>query len=559
MKTKTILSFGAIISLGIVLVMLLVNGNYFLSFLIFVAFLSSTAYFVKIAKISRHSRKQSQLNLLSGTWYETVALPYARPFSRRQLITFKISLGFFILALNLFAPAGPTPIQRLLASLIIVLASVPVLLWLSGRDRGIPFMPFFAIIYVVYYALSIFLINEYTHNVYERVPLSDSSIEYALMLSLLGLGFVFIGYYGIHQKAIARIVPSFNMQWKNYGKVKQLSVLFGIIGLLFYYTKILIPFDVNIRPAIGYATDLVVISITLLFILQLTGRLGKLGIGFLWAFLVPCRVLLGLGTGATFQGVQIFLLIIFIYAALKHCMPWKVILAGFVMLIILRAGMNEFRAQSWGVGEMTDRTYTDADRTHTEKVALFLKVAKDSFTGKAQSYSEAMEFSLRRTNSLLIFAEVVESTPASVPFWRGATYYPLLFKPIPRFLYPGKPIEITGQTFGHRYGFLSPNDFSTSCNLPQIVELYINFGKVGIILGAFFIGTLYRTVQHIFIHREMGIGAVVACIYILNMFLVMETGTSQVFGGAFWALIYMGLLHLLVKKAGGVLTYNRST
>ncbi|MFQ5964071.1 MAG: hypothetical protein ACE5KZ_07295 [Candidatus Scalinduaceae bacterium] len=503
--------------------------------------------------ISRRSREQSRLNLLPGTWYETVALPYARPFSRRQLITFGISLGFVILALNLYAPSGPTPIQRLLASLTIVLASVPVLLWLSGRDRGIPFMPFFAAIYAVYYALSIFLINEYTHSAYKNIPLSDSSIEQALMLSLLGLGFVFIGYYGFHQRAIARIVPSFNMQWKSYGKVKQLSIIFGIIGLSIYYIKILIPIAVNIRQIVAYATDLVVISIIILFVLQLTGRLGILGMGFLWVFLVPCRVLLGLGTGATFQGIQILLLLIFIYATLKHLMPWKAMLVGFVMLIILRSGMGEFRDQSWGVGEM-------GDMSPTENVALFLKVAKDSFTGEYQSYSDAKEFSLRRTNSLLIFAEVVEATPASVPFWRGETYYPLLFKPIPRFLYPGKPIEMTGQTFGHRYGFIHELDTMTSVNLPQLVELYINFGKVGVILGAFFIGTLYRIVQHLFIHREMGIGAVVACIYIFNILLVMETGTSQVFGGAFWALIYMGLLHQLIKKnrlERGV-AYNRS-
>ncbi len=552
MKNNNILSIGAIISLGILLVMLLANGNYFLLGLISAVFLS-VAYFVKIGQISRRSRQQSQLNLLSGTWYETVALPYARPFSRRQLITVGISLGFFILALNLYAPAGPTPIQRLLASLTIVLASVPVLLWLSGRDRGIPFMPFFAAIYAVYYALSIFLINEYTHAVHKEIPLSDSSIEKALMLAFLGLGFVFIGYYGFHQRAIARIVPSFNMQWKSYGKVRQLSVIFGIIGLSVYYMKILIPIAVNIRQIVDYATDLVVISILILFVLQLTGRLGILGMGFLWVFLVPCRVLLGLGTGATFQGMQILLLLIFVYATLKHLMPWKAMLAGFVMLIILRAGMGEFRDQSWGVGGTRVMS-------PTENVALFLKVAKDSLTGESQSYSDAKEFSLRRANSLLIFAEIVEATPARVPFWRGETYYPLLFKPIPRLLYPGKPIEMTGQTFGHRYGFLGKSDLMTSVNLPQLVELYVNFGKVGVILGAFIIGTLYRVVQHLFIHCKMGIGAVVGCIYISNILLVMETGTSQVFGGAFWALIYMGLLHLLLKKDGlgrGV-AYNRT-
>jgi len=109
----------------------------------------------------------------------------------------------------------------------------------------------------------------------------------------------------------------------------------------------------------------------------------------------------------------------------------------------------------------------------------------------------------------MTFAEIIERTPAQIPFWGGGTLYPLLFKPIPRLLYPDKPRESSGQTFGHLYGFLSPDDETTSYNLPQLVEFYGNFGILGVLAGMFFLGVLYRVIQYIFVHPSMGLGAIV--------------------------------------------------
>jgi hypothetical protein len=142
---------------------------------------------------------------------------------------------------------------------------------------------------------------------------------------------------------------------------------------------------------------------------------------------------------------------------------------------------------------------------------------------------------------------VIETTPAQIPFWKGETFYPLLFKPIPRFLYSDKPEEISGQTFGHRYGFLSPNDSSTSYNLPQLVELYANFGVPGVLVGMFFLGSIYRILQCIFVHPNMGLGAVVGGAYSFTQLLLIESSFSLVIGGLFWVLIFLGLLHMVMK------------
>jgi hypothetical protein len=77
--------------------------------------------------------------------------------------------------------------------------------------------------------------------------------------------------------------------------------------------------------------------------------------------------------------------------------------------------------------------------------------------------------------------------------------------------------------------------------------LYGNFGAPGVLVGMLFLGVIYRVVQCIFIHPGMGLGAVVGGAYILSRLLLIESSLSLVIGGLFWALIFLGLLHMVMK------------
>jgi hypothetical protein len=221
-------------------------------------------------------------------------------------------------------------------------------------------------------------------------------------------------------------------------------------------------------------------------------------------------------------------------------MPWKILIAGGVAFLVLRPVQVPFRTLTWSGGEAESRTLT-------AKATLFLKTAGQLLAGEELTYADALQVSLFRLAHLMTFAEIIERTPAEIPFWGGETLYPLLFKPIPRLLYPDKPIESTGQTFGHLYGFLSPDDYETSYNLPQLVELYGNFGILGVLAGMFFLGVLYRMIQYIFVHSGMGLGAMVGGVYIFTRLLLIECALSLVIGGLFWAFIFLGFVHIVMK------------
>jgi hypothetical protein len=276
--------------------------------------------------------------------------------------------------------------------------------------------------------------------------------------------------------------------------------------------------------------------------MQLQGRLGIVGFGLLWLVLVPTRVLLGFGSGYLAQGLDAFILVVLIYAALRRRVLWSVVVAGVIATALVIPARAEFRALTWR-GEA-------ADLSPHEKVLLLGRTVQEALDGEGLA-GTSFEVFMYRLSHVLVFAEVVRMTPEIVPFWDGETYYPLLFKAIPRALYPEKPVEVTGQTFGHRYGFLDMTDFDTSFNLPQLVEFFINFGVVGLVVGMFLIGVLYRAIQHMFMHSETGLGAVVVSSYVFSRLLLIESALSLVLGGIAWALILLGLLHLLLKVAEG--------
>jgi len=240
------------------------------------------------------------------------------------------------------------------------------------------------------------------------------------------------------------------------------------------------------------------------------------------------------------QGLEIVLLLILIYAALKHSLPWKVLIAGGIAFLVLRPVQVPYRALTWDGGEAETRSLS-------AKVVLFLKTMNEFVVGEGMPYEDALQLSIFRLAHVMTFAEIIKTTPAQVPFWGGETLYPLLFKPIPRFLYPDKPQEDSGQTFGHRYGFLLPADESTSYNLPQLIELYGNYGTPGVLIGMFFLGFIYRVVQCIFIHPGMGLGAVVGGAYILSRLLLIESSLSLVIGGLFWIMVFLVLFHIVMK------------
>ena len=99
---------------------------------------------------------------------------------------------------------------------------------------------------------------------------------------------------------------------------------------------------------------------------------------------------------------------------------------------------------------------------------------------------------------------MVDDTPQKVPFLSGESYKPLMTAVVPRLIWPDKPEERFGNTFGKRYGFLpEAEDGTNSVNCPWLTEMYANFGVTGVMVGMFVVGLMIAALEWFLCHWTM--------------------------------------------------------
>ncbi len=101
------------------------------------------------------------MNDLRKDWYTVVG---ASAFNRPGGRTFWLALAMSLFLLNWYAPACPTPIERILASGIIVLSFGAVWRWLyrGHGEADFGFLPVIMILYSLECALPIFTLKIYS-------------------------------------------------------------------------------------------------------------------------------------------------------------------------------------------------------------------------------------------------------------------------------------------------------------------------------------------------------------------------------------------------------------
>jgi hypothetical protein len=482
-----------------------------------------------------HSHLTPEAADAPSNWYQLVSPSEPYPLHKRLvLIGGLVSVLAF---LNWYAPASPTMVLRVLASAIIVAGWYPSWRWLIGSDRGLPFAPLLGLIFPMYYAAPLLMAKRYTWNFGPDIP--EAWIVRALWFSLASLVLMLLGYYA-SSPMLARVMPRARMSWSNVGHAKLISVIFGLVGVAIYAIYPRLKISDAIFQFVVFAADFSLVAITLLFILQLDGQLDLPTRLLLWCVMIPGRVLLALAAGQTAPALETPLLLIFAYASVRRAMPWKWFALGALAFFAIRPVMSPMRALTWKGGPLEGAS-------EITKVKVLSGIATQTMAG-GMSYDDMFEFVVTRFADILPFAVVVRETPTVVPYWNGGSYSPLVYHFVPRFLYPEKPKEEAHQAFPHRYGFIPREDRLTLIALPQTMELYCNFGIVGLVVGSLLFGILFRSLHCLFVHPEMGSGAVVAAMLILTQFFSIEWNASAVLGAVIWNLVFIGLVNLVMES-----------
>jgi hypothetical protein len=425
-----------------------------------------------------------------------------------------------------------------LALLLLSACAMPVIAF-SVRRKG-ALLAIFAMEFAAYYAIPILMLHRVRIGAFPGRDLPHPLVRMALELALVAFAGVCFGYFLIPENG--SLIPRFKMAWSNPGVIRVAAIAMCFVGL-----AATVLFNIHRQSSepsqfVAFAADLAMYGITLLFTLQLVKRLNPLYLVALWGVLVPARLLVGLSSGATAQVLGVGLTLLVLYSEIRGRLWWSAILAGAIGVAVLRPLMSPFRGLTWHGGAASGVSTV-------QKLKIFSGVAEGAAEGRFGNYDTLIQFAATRLCVTCTFADVLRQTPNIVPYWDGATYYPILFKPIPRLLWPGKPIDLTGQEFGHRYGYLALDDHDTSYNLPQTVELYANFGVIGVVIGSLLFGIFYRAAELMFFHSRSGVGAVALGAVVLSKLLEIESGASLVLGGLVWGLVVVGLVNFAVYGA----------
>lgn len=186
-----------------------------------------------------------------------------------------------------------------------------------------------------------------------------------------------------------------------------------------------------------------------------------------------------------------------------------------------------------------------AAASQLDKAALYLRTLWRFALSRPYtpaSLRQSLDAAAQRLDLLLPLAWAAAQTPEPQPYLRGETYYPLLFKPVPRFLYPGKPTEVAD--LGQRYGLIAAGNETNRYNLHQLGELYLNFGIAGALAGMFLLGAALRAIYGMFCRPDAPLLTLAAGAHLLTVLLAgMESLASASWGFVLWYAVFLALLY----------------
>ncbi|MGH9522402.1 MAG: O-antigen polymerase [Terriglobales bacterium] len=350
----------------------------------------------------------------------------------------------------------------------------------------------FAIIYVIVFTVRpIFLLSPWVAWV-DSVPaeinrylqITPDSMALAVFYGLLGIIFFQLGYGGLHIRRSSRPAAPQDFQqprrvWLS-DRVRKLVV--G--GIVFASVSWLL-----VAPAIGNLSNVV-------------GEFGRV------------RALL---VGYGYQGLGIDLLpVVALFAWVDHLqgrrrwIVWPLVIFSNVYNIMLgsRAGVYSlwlymFLAYRYMTGKSFSRKQWIAGALLVALIFVFAMSAGELRNEEFHDWSSVrtsvedfwtQEPLGRITATFLlefdqvdIFATVLTVGPRTFPFLWGESYAELLLQPIPRWIWPDKPWP-----YDVNIGWYAAQT-QTAIPPSMVGELYMNFHIVGVTLGMFLFGALFRS------------------------------------------------------------------
>lgn len=261
---------------------------------------------------------------------------------------------------------------------------------------------------------------------------------------------------------------------------------------------------------------------SLYFVVQTVGGYAPLLAALAWRdlragrrsrWLVFCTIVLsvaGLLTGMLEAAVQPVLMAITLQVVLRRRVPWRLLAAGALVVLIVNPAKHHYREAAWEDAVTREERAARDPRVAADR---WWKALKAAWTpGQAETSTNTSGLA-SRLNELAMNAEVIEKVPAAIPYDRGWAWQFIPVSVIPRFLYPGKPdfTDVFNDRFAITFAIQTKLETETSTTaFPLVADGYWNLGWPGVVLVALLAGVLIGVFAGLFRARTWATTAVAA-------------------------------------------------
>jgi hypothetical protein len=144
-------------------------------------------------------------------------------------------------------------------------------------------------------------------------------------------------------------------------------------------------------------------------------------------------------------------------------------------------------------------------------------------------------------SSYFIFVDKVQD------FWHGKTYLPNLYAPIPRLIWPQKPVTTDLNAIGREYGLIDKFDIVTSPGIGKYAEAYFNFGYVGLFGLGIFLSLFMLTIFKYLLTNKTIWGIAIAFIPVFMFFTFAQAPLGGLVADIIKLLIVFSFIRIIIK------------
>jgi hypothetical protein len=426
----------------------------------------------------------------------------------------------------LLTPHSPSAESALFA---LLLASLPTAAYVDWRQRAVstmvPLLSMVSAMYWLYFCFAFFLGSRQLMGISGNIRLDEDSLAAALAMASAGVLAMTAGYaVGPHIVLRRVAVLPDTPRTSRY--------LCGVLALGMTLSAVessVLWFGPGGRQLMVLLQSFVpLVAFAYLFGKSLDGEATSMQRRFLFAY-SSVRVLAAVASGWLGPLFSLVAVALGTFLARRRKLPIAALLIATALLLFFQAGKYGFRSNYWyradESGKVERAAFWVGESFEQWRLAL-----TDPEPGRLQKILGGI---IGRVSLLEQTANVLQLTPALIPFQEGASYGYMLVGFVPRLLWPDKPsVNDANRAYQVAYGLTAERNLDqVSISVGTLTEGYVNFGWTGVITVMSGLGLFLRMFERIFLSRGSGPFFLAVGLSLMPPLLVIEAQLAQYIGG----------------------------